>query len=126
MNPIIKSVNPHATDHPTPVNLSHWRNSGSLSALLLGAQIVTGILSAMNHTPHVDLAMASVEHIMRDIDNGRSIRHAHANGAPMSSIMVYIHIARGPHHGSYMSPKELPWCVGVVIFISMTATASMG
>jgi len=24
----------------------------------------------MNYTPHVDLAMASVEHIMRDVDYG--------------------------------------------------------
>jgi len=70
--------------------------------------------------------MASVEHIMRDIDNGWLIRYAHANGASMFFIMVYIHIARGLYYGSYMSPKELPWCVGVVIFILMMATAFMG
>jgi ubiquinol-cytochrome c reductase cytochrome b subunit len=33
-------------------------------------QIITGILLAMNYTPHIDLAMASVEHIMRDIESG--------------------------------------------------------
>lgn len=32
--------------------------------------MVTGILLAMNYTPNVDLAMASVEHIMRDVDYG--------------------------------------------------------
>lgn len=80
----------------------------------------------MNYTPHVDLAMASVEHIMRDIDYGWLIRYAHANGASMFFILVYIHIARGLYYGSYMSPKELPWCVGVVIFILMMATAFMG
>jgi len=80
----------------------------------------------MNYTPHVDLAMASVEHIMRDIDYGWLIRYAHANGASMFFIMVYTHMGRGLYYGSYMSPKELPWCVGVVIFILMMATAFMG
>lgn len=125
-NPIIKIVNFHVIDYPTPSNINYWWNSGSPSAFRLGIQIVTGILSAMNYTPHVDLAMASVEHIMRDIDYGWLIRYAHANGASMFFIMVYTHMGRGSYYGSYMSPKELPWCVGVVIFISMMATAFMG
>ena len=69
-NPIIQTVGHHIVDYPTPVNLSYWWNFGLLSAFCLGIQIVTGILLAMNYTPHVDLAMASVEHIMRDIDYG--------------------------------------------------------
>lgn len=125
-NPIIKIVNFHVIDYPTPSNLNYWWNFGFLSAFCLGIQIVTGILLAMNYTPHVDLAMASVEHIMRDIDYGWLIRYAHANGASMFFIMVYIHMGRGLYYGSYMSPKELPWCVGVVIFILMMATAFMG
>ena len=107
-NPIIKIVNLHAIDYPTPANPNHRRNLGSLSAFCLGIQIVTGISSAMNHTPHVDPAMASVEHTTRDTDHGRSMRYIHANGASMSSTMVHIHTGRGPYYGSYMSPKELP------------------
>ena len=125
-NPIIKIVNFHVIDYPTPSNINYWWNFGFLSAFCLGIQIVTGILLAMNYTPHVDLAMASVEHIMRDIDYGWLIRYAHANGASMFFIMVYIHMGRGLYYGSYMAPKELPWCVGVVIFILMMATAFMG
>lgn len=125
-NPIIKIVNFHVIDYPTPINLSYWWNFGFLSAFCLGVQIVTGILLAMNYTPHVDLAMASVEHIMRDVDYGWLIRYIHANGASMFFIVVYIHMARGLYYGSYMSPKELPWCVGVIIFILMMATAFMG
>jgi ubiquinol-cytochrome c reductase cytochrome b subunit len=125
-NPIIKLVNYHVIDYPTPVNINYLWNFGFLSAFCLGIQIVTGILSAMNYTPNVDLAMASVEHIMRDVDYGWLMRYIHANGASMFFIVVYIHIARGLYSGSYMSPKELPWLVGVVIFILMMATASTG
>jgi quinol-cytochrome oxidoreductase complex cytochrome b subunit len=125
-NPLIKIVNYHIVDYPTPINLNYLWNFGLISAVCLGIQIVTGILLAMNYTPHVDLAMASVEHIMRDIEYGWLIRYVHANGASMFFIVVYIHIARGLYYGSYMSPKELPWMVGVVIFILMMATAFMG
>ena len=125
-NPIIQMGSYHIVDYPTPVNLSHRRNPGPLPASCSGIQTVTGISSATNHTPHVDSAMASVEHIMRDIDYGWLMRYTHANGASMFFIMVYIHIARGLYYGSYMSPKELPWCVGVIIFILMMATAFMG
>lgn len=69
-NFLMKAINDHAVDYPTPVNLSYFWNFGLLSAFCLGVQIVTGILLAMNYTPHVDLAMASVEHIMRDVDYG--------------------------------------------------------
>ena len=62
----------------------------------------------MNYTPNMELAMASVEHIMRDVDYGRLMRYVHANGASMFFIVVYIHMARGLYFGSYMSPKELP------------------
>jgi ubiquinol-cytochrome c reductase cytochrome b subunit len=125
-NFIIKAINDHVIDYPTPVNLSYLWNFGLLSAFCLGIQIVTGILLAMNYTPHIDLAMASVEHIMRDVDYGWLMRYTHANGASMFFIVVYLHIARGLYFGSYMSPKELPWLVGVVIFILMMATAFMG
>jgi quinol-cytochrome oxidoreductase complex cytochrome b subunit len=125
-NPIIKLVDHHVITYPTPVNLNYLWNFGFLSAFCLGIQMVTGILLAMNYTPNVDLAMASVEHIMRDVDYGWLMRYIHANGASMFFIVVYIHIARGLYFGSYMSPKELPWMVGVVIFILMMATAFMG
>uniref|UniRef100_A0A0E0JZI4 Cytochrome b/b6 N-terminal region profile domain-containing protein n=1 Tax=Oryza punctata TaxID=4537 RepID=A0A0E0JZI4_ORYPU len=35
----------------------------------------------MHHTPHVDLAFNSVEHIMRDVEGGWLLRYMHANGA---------------------------------------------
>ena len=35
----------------------------------------------MHHTPNVDFAFNSVEHIMRDVNNGWLIRYTHANVA---------------------------------------------
>jgi ubiquinol-cytochrome c reductase cytochrome b subunit len=88
--------------------------------------IVTGVSPAMHHTPHVDLAFNSVEHIMRDVEGGRLLRYMHANGASMFSIVVYLHIFRGSYHASHGSPREFVRCLGVVIFLLMIVTAPIG
>jgi len=114
------------SQYPTPRNLSYWWNFGSLAGLALVLQIMTGIVLAMHYTPHVDHAFASVEHIMRNVNFGWLIRYAHANGASFFFIVVYIHIFRGLYYGSYKTPRELLWMLGVVILLLMMATAFMG
>ena len=114
------------SQYPCPKNLSYWWNFGSLAGIALVLQIVTGIVLAMHYTPHVDHAFASVEHIMRDVNFGWLLRYAHANGASFFFIVVYIHIFRGLYYGSYKTPRELLWMLGVVIMLLMMATAFMG
>ena len=45
----------------------------------------------MHYTPNVDFAFNSVEHIMRDVNNGWIIRYTHANVASFFFIFVYMH-----------------------------------
>ena len=124
--PIINLLNDHLIDYPTPVNINYLWNFGSMAGIFLAVQIVTGIFLAMHYTPHVDLAFLSVEHIMRDVNNGWLLRYLHANGASMFFGVVYIHVARGIYYGSYQKPRGFVWVVGVVILILMMATAFMG
>ena len=119
-------INNHLIDYPTPVNLNYFYGFGSLAGIMLVIQILTGIFLAMHYTAHIDLAFNSVEHIMRDVNNGWLIRYIHANGASFFFIVVYIHIFRGLYYGSYITPREALWCSGVTIFILMMATAFMG
>ena len=44
----------------------------------------------------------------------------------MFFIVVYIHIFRGLYYGSYKSPREILWMLGVTILLLMMATAFMG
>lgn len=119
-------LNNHLIDYPTPINLNYFYGFGSLAGIMLVIQILTGIFLAMHYTPHIDLAFNSVEHIMRDVNNGWLIRYTHANGASFFFIVVYVHIFRGLYYGSYITPREALWCSGVIIFILMMATAFMG
>ena len=124
--PLLAAVNDHLIDYPTPANLSYWWGFGSTAGICLIVQILTGIFLAMHYTPHIDLAFLSVEHIMRDVEGGWFLRYMHANGASMFFIVVYLHLLRGLYYGSYSSPRELVWIVGVVILLLMILTAFIG
>jgi quinol-cytochrome oxidoreductase complex cytochrome b subunit len=119
-------MNHELTEYPTPRNLSYWWNFGSLAGIALVIMIATGIMLAMQYTPHVDHAFDSVERIMRDVNSGWLLRYLHSNGGSFFFIVVYIHILRGLYYGSYKAPREILWILGVVILILMMATAFMG
>lgn len=113
--------------YPVPRNLNYFWNFGVLAGVALVVQIVTGIVLAMHFHSSAAGAFESVNGtIMRDVNAGWFLRFAHANGASMFFIVVYIHIFRGLHYGSYKAPREMIWLLGVVIFLLMMATAFMG
>ena len=112
--------------YPVPRNLNYFWNFGVLAGLALSLQIVTGVVLAMHYAANGAVAFGSVESIMRDVNAGWFLRYAHANGASMFLLVVYIHIGRGLYYGSYKAPREMVWLLGVVIFLLMMATAFMG
>ncbi len=112
--------------YPVPRNLNYFWNFGVLAGIALVIQIVTGIVLAMHYVPADAMAFQSVEHIMRDVNQGWLLRYLHANGASFFFIVTYIHIFRGLYYGSYKAPRELVWMLGLVILLLMMATAFMG
>jgi ubiquinol-cytochrome c reductase cytochrome b subunit len=124
--PILGFMHDSFVSYPTPKNLNYMWTFGAILSFMLVAQIVTGIVLAMHYTPETSLAFASVESIMRDVNWGWALRYAHANGASMFFLAVYIHIARGLYYGSYKEPREVLWILGVVIFLVMIATGFLG
>lgn len=124
--PLLKLVNSYIIDSPQPSNLSYLWNFGSLLALCLIIQIITGVTLAMHYNPSVSEAFNSIEHIMRDVNNGWLIRYLHSNTASAFFFLVYLHIGRGLYYGSYRAPRTLVWTIGTVIFILMMATAFLG
>ena len=123
--PLLTLAN-HLTDYPTPKNLNYWWTFGGILTFCLITQIITGIILGMHYVAHADLAFESVEHIMRDVNYGWLIRYIHANGASMFFLAVYIHIFRSLYYGSYKSPREVIWIIGMLIYFLMMATAFMG
>ena len=125
-HPILKMVNSYTIDSPQPSNISYLWNFGSLLAFCLVIQIVTGVTLAMHYNPSVLEAFNSVEHIMRDVNNGWLIRYLHSNTASAFFFLVYLHIGRGLYYGSYRAPRTLVWTLGTIIFLLMMATGFLG
>ena len=116
----------HFVIYNTPKNLSYMWSLGSIAGIALVIQIITGIVLAMHYTPHADLAFDSVEKIMRNVNYGWLIRYSHAVGASMFFVAIYLHMFRSLYYGSYKKPRELLWQLGLVIFLTMMATAFLG
>jgi len=125
-HPLLKLVNSYVIDSPQPSNISFLWNFGSLLGFCLVIQIITGVTLAMHYNANVLEAFNSVEHIMRDVNNGWLIRYLHSNTASAFFFIVYLHIGRGLYYGSYKAPRTLVWTIGTVIFILMMATAFLG
>ena len=112
--------------YPVPRNLNYAYTFGGILSFMLIAQILTGVVLAMHYNGSTAGAFTSVEHIMRDVNNGWLLRYMHANGASFFFAAVFLHIFRGMYYGSYKAPRELLWILGCIIFLLMMATGFMG
>nr|YP_009630816.1 cytochrome b [Notocrypta curvifascia]QBS14477.1 cytochrome b [Notocrypta curvifascia] len=123
-HPILKILNNSLVDLPSPSNISSLWNFGSLLALCLIIQIITGLFLSMYYTANIELAFYSVNYICRNVNYGWLIRTLHANGASFFFICIYIHIGRGIYYESFKFTYT--WIVGIIILFLLMATAFMG
>ena len=124
--PLLKVWNEHFAQYYAPKNFNFWYFFGSLALVVLVLQIVTGIFLTMHYKPDAELAFASVEYIMRDVEWGWLIRYMHSTGASAFFVVVYLHMFRGLMYGSYQKPRELIWIFGMLIYVLLMAEAFMG
>lgn len=66
-NVLLRLLNSYLVDSPQPANISYLWNFGSLLAICLILQILTGAFLAMHYTPNVDFAFNSIEHCSLNI-----------------------------------------------------------
>ena len=124
--PFTKTMKYHATEYYASKNFNIWYVFGVLAMVMLANQLLTGIFLTMNYKPSAELAFASVEYIMRDVEWGWLIRYMHSTGASFFFIVVYLHMFRAMLYGSYRKPRELIWIIGMLIFFALMAEAFAG
>lgn len=123
-HPIFKIINNSLIDLPTPINISRWWNFGSLLALCLIIQIITGLFLTIYYTANIEIAFFSINYISRNVNYGWLIRTLHANGASFFFICVYFHIGRGIYYESFNF--FYTWIIGIIILFLLIATAFIG
>ena len=87
------------------------------------ARSIVGI-SAATMPPVSDQRVLAT--LMRDVPNGQWLRIAHANGASLFFLVVYVHTVRAFYYSSWSSPNENVWLLGIALLLLMVITAFIG
>ena len=64
-HPLLKLINSYLIDSSQPSNISYAWNFGSLLAVCLIIQILSGVTLAMHYNPSIAEGVNSIEHIMK-------------------------------------------------------------
>ena len=116
----------HLLDEPIPAGVGWWFVTGSILLLLLGVQVVTGVVLTMYYVPSPEHAYESVRFIADRLPLGGIVRGLHYFGASFIVIAAVIHMLRVVLFGSYKKPREVTWMTGVVLLLVILAFALTG
>ncbi|GBR67081.1 cytochrome b [Gluconobacter kanchanaburiensis NBRC 103587] len=109
-----------------PRNLNALWSFGAFLIVTIGFLIASGLFLAINYTPDIAQAFASVEAIDRQVPSGWFLRSLHMGGVTMLFACLYIHLGRGLWYGSYKAPRELLWLTGLGLMLMVMITAFAG
>lgn len=113
--------------HPTPASsASWWYVFGSAAMVLLGLQVVTGILLAMVYSPSASNAWYSLVFINHNLTLGWYLRALHGWGSDFMIAIVLIHMVQVFLFGAYKFPRELTWIAGVFLLLLTLGMAFTG
>jgi hypothetical protein len=116
-----------AAEHPIPASsASWWYVFGSAAMVLLGLQVVTGILLALVYVPSASEAWNSLQFLNHNITLGWFLRAVHGWGSNFMIAIVLIHMAQVFLFGAYKFPRELTWIVGVLLLLLTLGMAFTG
>jgi ubiquinol-cytochrome c reductase cytochrome b subunit len=107
--------------HPIPQGaagpMGWWYVFGSASMTLLLVQILTGIGLALVYVPAADKAYDSLLYLDFDQPLGWFLRALHYYAGSGMVVLVLAHATQVFLHGAYKYPRELTWCVGVLLLL---------
>lgn len=124
--PIVSAFRREYIDYPMPRNLNALWNFGAFATVALALLLLSGIFLALNYTPTVARAFASIETIDRDVASGWFVRAVHMGGVTMLFASLYIHLGRGLYYGSYKAPREVLWLTGLGLLLMVMVAAFAG
>jgi ubiquinol-cytochrome c reductase cytochrome b subunit len=112
-----RALRAHALDEPLPPGTGWTFTTGSVVALLIGVQVVTGIGLAMYYVPSPALAYDSLRYLITQVHLGWLLRALHVWGASFVVVAAVVHLARVFWSGGYKAPREVTWVTGMVLLL---------
>ncbi len=116
-----------AAEHHVPETTSSWWYVfGSAATVILGLQVVTGILLALVYVPSAGHAWNSLQFLNNNVELGWFLRAMHGWGSNFMIAIVLIHMAQVFLFGAYKFPRELTWIIGVCLLLLTLGMAFTG
>ena len=100
--------------------------SAAPRTVLLGLQVITGILLALVYVPSASEAWNSLQFLNHNITLGWFLRAVHGWGSNFMIAIVLIHMAQVFLFGAYKFPRELTWIVGILLLLFTLGMAFTG
>ena len=92
--------------------------AGGITFLLFLVTVVTGVVLMLFYRPTPDHAYDDMKYIDFDVPFGMFLRNMHRWAAHAMVIMCWIHMGRVFLTGSYKSPRQFNWNVGVFLLVT--------
>ena len=121
-----RAAKAHLLDEKLPPGTGWWFVTGSIMLLLLGVQLITGIVLAMYYVPSPEYAYDSLRFIMDQLAFGHIVRGLHSFGASFIVVGSVVHMLRVVLLGSYKKPREVTWLTGVLLLLIIMGFALSG
>ena len=98
------------------VKVSYTWCMGGLSFFIFLVLTVTGILLMFYYRPTVEYAYGDIIDLKEQVPLG-IMRELHRWGAHLMVITVWLHMFRVFMTGSYKTPREFNWAIGVILLV---------
>src|SRR5258708_2935040 len=107
--------------HPAKINrdavrFSYTWGMGGITFYLFIVLTFTGILLMFYYHPSKGQAFQDILYLENDVPFGKLLRNMHRWGAHLMVITTWLHMLRVVLTGSYKTPREFYWKLGVILF----------
>ncbi len=108
--------------HPAKVNRDAVRfrftwGMGGLTFYLFFVLTITGVFLMFYYHPSKGQAFQDIQYLENDVPFGGLLRNMHRWAAHLMIITVWLHMLRVFLTGSYKTPREFNWMVGVILLV---------
>jgi quinol-cytochrome oxidoreductase complex cytochrome b subunit len=108
--------------HPAKINRDAVRYNytwgmGGISFYLFIVLTFTGVLLMFYYHPTKLQAFRDILYLEHDVPFGMLLRNMHRWAAHLMIITVWLHMLRVFLTGSYKTPRQFNWCVGVLLLV---------
>lgn len=108
--------------HPAKINrdavrFSYTWGMGGITFYLFIVLTFTGILLMFYYHPSKGQAFQDILYLENDVPFGKLLRNMHRWAAHLMVITTWLHMLRVVLTGSYKTPREFNWSVGVVLLV---------